>query len=202
MYRHIRLDKNEVFYVGIGKVKKTAKYKQSIYSRGYTKHSRNKHWNNIVKNTEYLIDIMYESNNSKEIKKKEIEFIKIYGRRDLGTGTLVNMTDGGEGCFNPAKESLMIGKLNGNAKKVFRYDIEGNFIKKYDALADAVRDINGNIKSDHNGIVACCTKRIHIFKKSLWFYKYQGKKVNYKGTKLSKYLHKPIGKYDINTLKL
>ena len=37
MYRHIRLDKNEVFYVGIGKVKKTAKYKQSIYSRGYIK---------------------------------------------------------------------------------------------------------------------------------------------------------------------
>ncbi len=32
-----------------------------------------------------------------ECKIKETEFIKLYGRRDLGLGTLVNMTNGGDG---------------------------------------------------------------------------------------------------------
>ena len=35
---------------------------------------------------------MYETSN-----KKEIEFISIYGRKDMGNGTLVNLTNGGDG---------------------------------------------------------------------------------------------------------
>ena len=30
---------------------------------------------------------------------KEIEFIKLYGRKDNNTGILVNLTDGGEGTL-------------------------------------------------------------------------------------------------------
>jgi hypothetical protein len=96
LYRHIRVDKNEPFYIGIG-VKKKLKYP---YSRAYSKHDRNNIWKRIVFKTEYEVEILLESDDYEFIKEKEREFIKLYGRKDLKTGSLCNLTDGGEGCYN------------------------------------------------------------------------------------------------------
>lgn len=90
VYRHVRLDTNEVFYVGRGTVYKAP------YERAKDRSSRNKHWKHIVGQTEYRIDIIMEGITVEESKEKEIEFIALYGRKDLGLGTLVNYTDGGE----------------------------------------------------------------------------------------------------------
>lgn len=87
VYRHIRKDTNEVFYIGIG----SSKY------RAYSKQYRNKHWHNIVAKTDYEAEIMIENIPYSLAKIKEIEFISLYGRRDLKTGTLVNKTIGGDG---------------------------------------------------------------------------------------------------------
>jgi hypothetical protein len=98
-YRHIRPDLNVPFYIGIGtKLEKYASIPQE-YKRAYSKNARNRHWRNILKKCggKILIEILFESDNSAEIKDKEKEFIKLYGRRSLGTGTLVNRTDGGDG---------------------------------------------------------------------------------------------------------
>ena len=89
VYRHIRLDKNEPFYIGIGEDP------QRPYDR--CKSSRNNHWMNIIKKTEYRVDILFDDLTWEEACEKEKEFIKLYGRKDLGTGTLVNLSDGGEG---------------------------------------------------------------------------------------------------------
>ena len=40
-----------------------------------------------------------ESNNYEFIKQKEIEFIKLYGRKNLVTGILANLTDCGDGTI-------------------------------------------------------------------------------------------------------
>ena len=97
LYRHIRLDTNEVFYVGIGtKVKNFISCKKE-YERAFTKTNRNVIWKRIVAKTEYRVEILMESNNYDFIKEKEIEFIVLYGRKNLKTGTLCNLTDGGEG---------------------------------------------------------------------------------------------------------
>lgn len=88
VYRHIRLDKNEPFYIGVGS--------DSNYSRAFTKRSRNQHWTNI---TEYDVEILIDGVSFEYACKKEIEFISLYGRIDKKNGPLVNLTDGGQGTL-------------------------------------------------------------------------------------------------------
>ena len=99
LYRHIRLDKNEPFYIGIGT--KLTKYKNSKwnYSRAFSKTGRNIVWKRIVSKTTYEVEILLESDNYKFIKQKEIEFISLYGFLYNKTGILINMTLGGEGTI-------------------------------------------------------------------------------------------------------
>ena len=90
VYQHRRKDTNEVFYIGIGKTCR----------RSQSKSNRNKHWHNIVNKVGYDVDILIEGLTWDEACVKETELIKQHGRNDLGEGTLVNMTDGGEGTPN------------------------------------------------------------------------------------------------------
>jgi len=87
VYRHIRLDKNEPFYIGIG----------NNIKRAYNKTRRSNMWKSIIAKTDYEVEILFENVSWDFAKEKEKEFIKLYGRRDLNTGTLVNFTNGGEG---------------------------------------------------------------------------------------------------------
>jgi hypothetical protein len=92
VYRHIRLDKNEPFYIGIGSDS------NGNHKRAYqNKDRRNKIWNDIVNKTDYKVDILFDDITIKEAIKKEIEFIELYGRISFGNGTLANLTDGGDG---------------------------------------------------------------------------------------------------------
>lgn len=113
LYRHIRLDKNEPFYIGIGtKEYKNPKTHELEYRRAFRKYNRSKHWTNIIKLTAYKVEILFESNDYNIIKNKEIEFIKLYGRKDLDLGTLVNFTDGGDGFHKiiTAEQKVRISK--------------------------------------------------------------------------------------------
>jgi len=98
LYRHIREDKNEVFYIGIGtKLKKHYKTLKSEYQRAYSKSRNNDIWNKIINKTKFTVEILMESNNKDFIKNKEKEFINLYGRKNLDKGSLANLTDGGDG---------------------------------------------------------------------------------------------------------
>ena len=94
VYRHIRLDKNEPFYIGIGN--------KVNYARAYEKDpsKRNIIWNRIVSKSDYEVDIIFDGLTKDEASEKEKEFISLYGRIDLETGFLCNMTDGGDGIWN------------------------------------------------------------------------------------------------------
>lgn len=109
LYRHIRLDKNEVFYIGIGS--------DSSFERAKSKHGRNYHWNNVIKKTQYLVEIILHDIEESKLKNKEIEFIKLYGRRDLKLGTLVNLTDGGDGQLGNSP-SLEVRKKQSEIMKI------------------------------------------------------------------------------------
>jgi len=99
IYRHIRLDKNEPFYIGIGS--------DSNYKRANDKNLRSGYWQKILSKTEYRVDILFDDLTWEEACEKEKEFIALYGRRDLNNGTLCNMTDGGEGTLGrvPTEET-------------------------------------------------------------------------------------------------
>lgn len=94
VYRHRRLDTNEVFYIGISKVSNRLKNKST----------RNKIWKDIVNKTKYSIEIIQENLTHFDACELEIFLIQIYGRINLGTGCLSNMTDGGDGGLSPSKE--------------------------------------------------------------------------------------------------
>ncbi len=94
LYRHIRLDTNEVFYIGLGT--KLRNYSPSNeYIRAYSKDYRNKFWRSVVNKTKYRVEIIIELDDYELINKKEIEFISLYRRRDTEKGTLCNLNDGG-----------------------------------------------------------------------------------------------------------
>lgn len=96
VYKHIRLDKNEPFYIGIGSDKK---YRRSKCVKG-----RNQHWHNVINISDHTIEIIEDNLTWKEACEREKYWIKFYGRKDIAEGTLVNMTDGGDGILG-AKRS-------------------------------------------------------------------------------------------------
>jgi hypothetical protein len=97
VYRHIRLDTNVPFYIGIGKKPEKFSTHKSEYRRAFDKNSRSRFWEAVVNKTEYKVEIIFETDCHDIVKRKEIEFIKLYGRRNLETGCLVNLSDGGDG---------------------------------------------------------------------------------------------------------
>ena len=90
VYRHRRNDTNEIFYIGIAKKA----------TRPYSKCDRNKHWKHIVNKYGYQIEIIQEVETWEDACELEMFLISEYGRKDLGLGNLVNMTDGGDGTLN------------------------------------------------------------------------------------------------------
>lgn len=90
VYHHIRKDTGEVFYVGIG-------CKQD-FKRAKSKHNRNKFWKNITNKVEWGYEILHNNLDKKTACRIEQQLIQEYGRRCNGSGTLCNITEGGEGA--------------------------------------------------------------------------------------------------------
>lgn len=168
VYRHIRLDKNVPFYIGIGADE------EGEYERAFYKYKRNKHWMNVINKTEYEVDILIEGLLWEEACLKEKEFIKLYGRRDIGTGTLVNMTNGGDGTsgrvlpydsYRKMRERLSI--------PVARYDKSGKFIDFFNSGIEAGKILN----IDHR-LINSCINRVEKCKSAGGFMwrKYYGSK--------------------------
>lgn len=108
VYCHIRLDKNQPFYIGIGRTKN--------FKRAYSKSSRNVRWLSITKNIDYSVEIILDKISKEEAIRKEIELIDKYKRECFG-GILCNQTSGGEGIHERQdiekwKKNLSISALN------------------------------------------------------------------------------------------
>ena len=108
VYRHWRLDKPEVFYVGIGKDE----------SRAYDfKKARNKIWHSVKNRAEVQVEIVASGLDWATACELEQLMIQEYGRIDLGTGRLVNLTDGGDGSINVKFSEETKKKMSASASK-------------------------------------------------------------------------------------
>lgn len=107
LYRHIRPDKNEVFYIGIG---------GTNTRRAWETRYRNSLWNNVVNKNKgnYIVEILFTNLTKEEACLKEIEFIALYKRRQDG-GTLTNFQLGGDlksGYIMSNEQKLVISKFH------------------------------------------------------------------------------------------
>jgi len=167
LYRHVRLDTNQVFYIGRGKAfcrpsrrrcADTNSYAER-YARAFDMHTRNKAWKNIKKQSAIEVEILFESDSMDIINEKEKEFIELYGRICKGTGSLINITAGGEGqagMNEAAVEKLIesqkkIGLYDKLAKErrlpIYLYDLSGRFLRKFETKIECADFLNCSIHS-------------------------------------------------------
>jgi len=106
VYFHRRKDNNEIFYVGIGSKRRT---KETT--------NRNKYWHNIVNKVGYDIEIVHTGLTWEQACELEKKYIKELGRKDLGLGNLVNMTDGGDGNVGWTPEKRKELSIRNKSKK-------------------------------------------------------------------------------------
>jgi len=112
IYFHINPVTKEVFYIGKG-----------YGNRAYFKRRRNKFWNNIInKYGDPIIIIVKKNISEKYAFILEKTYIKLFGRRNLNEGMLVNLTDGGEG-LSGFKHSCESKKLISESKKENTYNL-------------------------------------------------------------------------------
>lgn len=108
------------FYVGVGKqdrksyqsredshISEAIKFQKGIISKGANRHKLNTILQILTAKNSVKIEITKEFESEFDAFNEEIKLIAQYGRRDLGTGILTNLTDGGEGRINPSNESRL-----------------------------------------------------------------------------------------------
>lgn len=111
---------NLPFYIGVGKENRKSNTrrehqhkKDAIRLREGKKLKKpNKHKLNTIlqildSGLDVQITIHKYFNNEADAFNEEVRLIAQYGRKDLGTGILTNMTDGGEGCVNQSLETRL-----------------------------------------------------------------------------------------------
>jgi predicted GIY-YIG superfamily endonuclease len=148
VYFHINPSKNEIFYVGIGK---GYRYSQKYRSDFWCKY--------IKKYPDYNIIIVHDNLTDEEAIKYEKDYIKQIGRRNLGLGPLLNLTDGGDGLigYKHSKDTIeKISKSKSNLSDETRYKMSIVKIGKH-----SVRWNKGRINKEYvrtllnNGLKVC-----------------------------------------------
>lgn len=151
IYKHLRKDNKEVFYIGIGS--------DIDYRRANEKKSRNKYWQKFVQKYEYLIEIIEDNLTWDDAKSKEIYWIKFYGRKNLNQGTLLNLTDGGDGTLGrivseQTKEKMRRPITDEHKRKIGLASKGRNIGRKHTdeakkKMSEAAKGVNiGRVKSD------------------------------------------------------
>ena len=106
VYQHIRLDTDEVFYIGIG-----SDTNGEFVRANNIKDRKNRHWNNIVNKVGYRVEILTDGISWEDACEEERRLIKQYGRVSDG-GVLTNITEGGDGVWGLKQDRELLDRLS------------------------------------------------------------------------------------------
>jgi hypothetical protein len=163
VYKHIRLDKNEPFYIGIGNKKNFGRAFE------FSKDKRNEIWWKIYSKTNIYVEILYESLTKTEASLKEQELIKKYGRKDLNEGFLCNMTDGGDGIWNcirteKTKKLLSEQKIGSKNPQFGKKQSKELIEKRFKNIRGVKKSDEDKKKQSLNTIKSGQAKEVDVFK--------------------------------------
>ncbi len=137
VYLLIRPDKDEPFYVGKGKSDRIFQHEKEVY-----KDTANSYKSNIITkilsqglSLIYTIESFYQF--EEDALNREMQLIEEIGRKDLGKGTLTNLTAGGEGFLdwiNFEKHSTTGRVLRSNSGNLDVMMNKGKGAKKHELL--------------------------------------------------------------------
>ena len=106
VYEHYLPGSVTPFYVGMGKK-----------GRSQDRKRRSDWWKRYVEKYGLEVKIIKEGLTKEEAILLEKQFISEYGRINIGTGILINLTDGGEGTVNIVRSEITRKKLSEAQKK-------------------------------------------------------------------------------------
>ncbi len=104
VYIHKRKDNNEPFYIGVGGLLSFDNYQRANANNWKGLKSRSEFWINISTKYGFIVEIVLDNCTKYEAFLEEKRLITLYGRQDLGTGILVNHTNGGDGRIGSSVE--------------------------------------------------------------------------------------------------
>lgn len=137
MYFHLKPKSEEVYYVGVG-------HGNRAYS---VKPARNPFWKAVYDKHGIDVVIMHDDLSLSEAFQLERAYIISIGRRDLGTGTLTNLTDGGDGLTNPSlktrtkmSEKASISGIRRFQNPIERERASANMAKMWNRLSPEERE--------------------------------------------------------------
>lgn len=153
VYRHRRLDTNEIFYVGKGTKSKSKSFYsyKTEFNRAFIKNNRSKWWQNITKKTEYVVEILFDNLSESEASELEIFLISEYKRIDCCGGILVNMTDGGDGLSGYKFTAEQKNKMSESQKGKIVTEETKNKISKSSKGKTLTEKHKENLSKSHNG---------------------------------------------------
>lgn len=159
VYLHVRLDNGQPFYIGKGRKKRLTASK-----------GRSEQWQEIA--NKYGFDSIILEDNLKQLEAYNLEryWVNRIGRKDLCKGTLVNLTNGGNGGNEDISE-ITRKKLSNKGKRPMKEEQKR-------ILSDKIKEYWKNITEEEK------QERISNIKKSLKEkYKNKEKKIKIKKTK-------------------
>lgn len=159
LYNHVRLDKDEVFYIGMGTVNIESKKHKKKYIRAYSFSSRNMVWKKIRSKTDITVHILEEFDDLNECLKKETELILKYGRICDKSGTLANIISS-----NDEQTIARRTKKGMRRVKTYKYNLDGLFLDEYDSITNAAVKNNMRISDISN----CMSGRVHKANGYIW----------------------------------
>ena len=149
VYRH-RDNLNNVFYVGIGKNE----------DRAFDYLRRSEFWKRYSKKYGVSTEIIAKDIDYDTAKELEMLLISEYGRRDLGLGNLVNMTDGGDGSVGRKQSKEEIQKrVNSLKGKKRSQETKNKMSEVRKGIVFSEQHIK-NLSISHKGIISSNAKKV------------------------------------------